>query len=339
MVKVGVVGIGSMGATHLDAYGRLKGARVVAVADLIEDRREGRFVVSGNVKGQAQGGADFRAFRKYADGLDLIADPDLDLVDICLPTPLHARYAAAALAAGKHVLVEKPFARTAREAHALVRAAGRDGKGPFLMCALCMRFWPAWAWLKDAVGRKTYGKVLAASFYRVTSHPGRSFYNDVAASCGALLDLHIHDTDFVQYCFGMPEAVFSRGYSGPTSEIDHVTTQYLYPDLPLVTAEGGWTLAAGYGFTMRYTVNFEHATAVFELGADEPLRLIRKGVSRPVRVREGMGYQHEIAYFVRCIRRGTSPVQAAAASAAASVRLPEAEARSVRTGRVVRVAS
>ena len=125
MLNVGVIGIGMMGSTHLDAYAKTRGVRVAAVADLIEDRREGRTVVAGNVKGQSQGGRDFSAFRKYAEGMDLIADPGLDIVDICLPTPLHARYARAALAAGKHVMTEKPFARTAREADQLVQAAAR----------------------------------------------------------------------------------------------------------------------------------------------------------------------------------------------------------------------
>ena len=85
---------------------------------------------------------------------------------------------------------------------------------------------------------------------------------------GAILDLHIHDTDFVQHCFGKPKAVFSRGYSRPTNAIDHVLTHYLYDDVPLVTAEGGWAMTPGFGFQMQYTVNFERATAVFDPGRE-----------------------------------------------------------------------
>ena len=335
MLNVGIGGIGMMGSTHLDAYAKIKGAKVVAVADLIEDRREGRKTVAGNVKGQSQGGTDFAAFRKYADAMEMIADPDIDIIDLCLPTPLHARYAAAALKAGKHVLTEKPFARTAREAQALVKAAEKSDK--LLMCAMCMRFWPAWAWLKQAIDKQAYGRVLGAQFRRVANHPGGPLYSDGDACGGAILDLHVHDTDFVQHCFGRPKAVFSRGYSSPTNAIDHVLTHYLYDDVPLVTAEGGWAMAPGFGFQMQYTVNFECATAIFDIGAPEPLRLVRNGKSAPVKVKAGMGYQHEIAYFVNCVRTGRRPEVVDPAGAARSVAIVEAEVRSIRSGRPEKV--
>jgi len=261
--RVGIIGIGMMGSTHLDAYSKLDNAEVVAVADLIAERREGRATVGGNVEGQSQGGIDFSAFRKYDEGMKLIADPEIDLIDICLPTPLHADYAIAALASGRHVLTEKPFARTSEQGMRLV-AAAKESKG-LLMCAMCMRFWPGWTWLKERIDDQAYGKVLAAQFRRMTSHPGGSFYSDGEACGGAILDLHIHDADFIQYCFGRPQGVFSRGYARDTSHIDHVTTHYLYDDIPLVTAEGGWALQPGFGFEMQYTVNFEQATAVFDL--------------------------------------------------------------------------
>lgn len=335
MLKVGVIGIGMMGSTHLDAYAKVKGARVVAVADLIEDRREGRRITAGNVKGQSQGGVDFSKFRKYDEGMRLIADPDLDVVDICLPTPLHARYAIAALDTGKHVLTEKPFAINAREAAKLAEAA-RNAK-PMLMCAMCMRFWPAWAWLKDAISKNTYGKTLSAQFRRVASHPGGPFYGNGEACGGGILDLHIHDTDFVQYCFGKPDAVFSRGYSRETDRIDHVVTHYLYVDTPLVVAEGGWSMAPGFGFQMQYTVNFERATAVFDMAAADQLILIASGKRTPVKVKDGMGYQHEIAYFMDCIRKGERPRMVDPASAALSVKIVEAEVRSTRTGKPVKI--
>ena len=333
MLKVGVIGIGMMGSTHLDAYAKLKGAKVVAVADLIKERREGKAVAAGNVKGQSQGGVDFAAFRKYDEGMTLIADAELDIVDICLPTPLHATYAIAALKAGKHVLTEKPFALDGKTADQLA-AAAKTAK-TMLMCAMCMRFWPAWVWLKEAVDKKTFGKVLAAQFRRVTSHPGGPFYGNGDACGGAILDLHIHDTDFIQYCFGMPAGVFSRGYAKDTTRIDHVVTHYLYPQIPLVTAEGGWAMTPGFGFQMQYTVNFEKATAVFDLGAADPLKVIQHGKAKAIKVKAGMGYQHEIAYFVDCIKKGKRPQVVEPASAASAVKIVEAEVKSIKTGKVV----
>jgi predicted dehydrogenase len=335
MIKVGVMGIGMMGSTHLDAYSKLDGVEVVAVADLIQERREGRAKAAGNIEGQSKGGINFAPFRKYEDGMDLIADPDLDVIDICLPTPLHTRYAIAGLASGRHVLSEKPFAINSREATELAEVAA-SAKG-MLMCAMCMRFWPGWTWLKDRVTEKTFGCVLGAQFRRVTSHPGGPFYSDGTSCGGAILDLHIHDTDFIQYCFGLPKAVFSRGYSKETSHIDHVVTHYLYDAIPLVVAEGSWAMQAGFGFSMQFTVNFEQATAVFDLAADSVLTLIQDGEKSSVDLPEGMGYDHEIRYFLDCIAKGEAPSVIDPGSAVTSVRIVEAEVESIRTGQPVRL--
>lgn len=330
MTNVGVIGLGMMGATHLDAYAKHPGARVVAVAERNEDLRHGRRRAAGNIEGQAQGNAQLDAARKYAEGMELIEDPDVDLVDICLPTPLHLEYAAAALKAGKHLLVEKPLARTAADAFALADLAAQAPG--VAMPAMCMRFWPGWDWLKEAVDDRRFGRVLAAHFRRVSSHPQGRFYADGDASGGALLDLHIHDTDFVQYCFGTPDAVFSRGYSHITSATDHVATHYLYKDGPMVTAEGGWAMTAGFPFTMQYTVNFEQATAAFDIAADPKLRVTRGGRTEAVELPGTMGYEHEIGYVLRCIAANEKPKRVTLRDAAASVAITEFELASIRSG-------
>ena len=154
---------------------------------------------------------------------------------------------------------------------------------------------------------------------------------------GAILDLHIHDTDFVQYLFGMPKSVFSTGYSKITSAIDHVVTRYEYENVPLVIAEGGWAMAKGYGFTMQYMVNFDRATAVFDIANAQPLTLIENGKAAPVTLPGGMGYEHEINYFLDCITKGVKPSIVTPESAALSVRIVEAEVKSVKTGRPVKL--
>ena len=92
---------------------------------------------------------------------------------------------------------------------------------------------------------------------------------------GALLDLHVHDTDFINYCLGLPDAVFSQGYKGPSGGLDHVVTNYIFNKLssPLVSSEGSWTMQEGYGFNMSYTANFENGTLSYLLDEDETLKL------------------------------------------------------------------
>ncbi len=335
MINVGVVGLGMMGQTHLEIYATRRDARVVAVSDRREDVLAGKRVAQGNIEGQTSGAADWSAAAKYGDAMELIGDPRVQLVDLCLPTPLHRVYAEAALAAGKHVLVEKPLARTSADAFAIADAA--DASAGIAMPAMCMRFWPGWTWLKQAIADRRYGRVLSAHFRRLASHPGGAFYSSGEASGGGILDLHVHDTDFVQYLFGVPTAVSSRGYTRYTDAVDHVMTSYDFGDGTLITAEGGWTMAAGYGFTMQYTVNFEEATASFDAGGTPRLRVARGGASEDVPLDDGLGYEHEIAYLLDCITHRRRPQRVTLREAATSIAIVEAEARSVASGRPEKV--
>lgn len=141
MIKVGVIGIGMMGNTHLDVYAQNALAEIVAVSDIDPERLSGRARAQGNIDGQAQSRFDLNTVRQYDEGMKLIRDPDVELVDICLPTPLHLKYAQAALRAGKHVMVEKPVARTVRQADRLAHYAAEAAvNGQFAMPGMCMRF-------------------------------------------------------------------------------------------------------------------------------------------------------------------------------------------------------
>ncbi len=154
-VNVAVVGLGFMGVTHIRAYLQTPDARIHAVCDAIRLPVNGVLQgVTGNVtkSGDIDLGAGVRVFTKFEEAL---ADRDVDLVDICTPTPLHPGQAIAALKAGKHVLCEKPLARTSAQAREIVEAEKQSGK--FLMPAMCMRFWPGWSWLKEVVRDRRYG--------------------------------------------------------------------------------------------------------------------------------------------------------------------------------------
>ncbi len=338
-VNVAVVGLGFMGVTHLKAYQKIKGARIVAVCDSVKQPVNGLLSsVSGNIRS-----ADTldlgRSLRVYQQLDALLADPDVDLVDLCVPTPQHVPMAVAALKAGKHVVCEKPLARTAAQARQIVTAA-RTAKG-FLLPAMCMRFWPEWAWLKDAVTDGRYGKVLAARFRRVSETPGwsRDSYFDGAMSGGALLDLHIHDTDFVQFLFGRPTSVFSSGLTRFSGAIDHVVTQYQVANGAVVSAEGTWLMTAGHGFNMCYTINFEKATADFDLtrGADA-LKLFEDGRKpRVVRCKGPDGYSGELRHMIESIQTGKAPTIVTPEDALSAVEICEAEEKSISTGRPVRL--
>ncbi|MBI1368561.1 MAG: gfo/Idh/MocA family oxidoreductase [Planctomycetes bacterium] len=334
MVRIGIIGLGFMGRMHIGAYEKIDGARLVAVADKDEKRAQGDF--SGgwsNVAGAAEK-LDMTGITGTTDFHELITSPNVDMVDICVPTPFHEELAVAALKAGKHVLCEKPLALDSGAAQRIADTAAKS-KGMF-MPAMCMRFWPQWVWLKKAIDEKRYGVVTGAVFRRCASMPP-GWFSKGDLSGGAILDLHIHDTDFVFHLFGKPDAVFSRGYSKTSGKTDHIVTQYLYDKGPrLVSAEGSWCMADGFAFTMRYTVNFEKASVDFDISRENQLILSHAGKSENITL-DGDGYAAELAYFINCINKGEKPTLVTAADAVTGLRILEAEQKSIDTGAPAKV--
>jgi predicted dehydrogenase len=336
-VNVAVVGLGFMGVTHLRVYLALESARVVAVCDAA------RLPVNGVLRGVAGNilkadddivlGPGVKVCRSLEE---VLADPEVDLVDVCTPTPLHPQQSIAALKAGKHVLCEKPLARTSAAAREILRES-EMARG-FLMPAMCMRFWPGWSWLKEVAAARTYGKILAARFRRVSERPGWSrqgTYAGGADTGGALFDLHIHDSDFVNFIFGRPAGVFSTGVIGAADSIDHVVTQYVFPGGPVVSAEGGWLRA--HGFNMSFTIDCELATLDFDLsrGADA-MQVFEKGqVGRTLHYNDADGYGPEIRYMLDCVASARPPAVVDARAGVTALEICEAEEKSIRTGTVV----
>ena len=338
-LKVGVIGLGSMGSTHLDIYSQISEVEVVAVADSIKSRLDGSSRAEGNISGQAQGSIGGLNARKYIDGMELINNTEIDLVDICVGTNLHYIFVKAALAEGKHVLVEKPLARNYLEAKKIVQLATNSSSN--IMSAMCLRYWPAWVWLKVAIESEEYGKCLSLNCRRQTSPPDGAFYSSNKQCGGALLDLHVHDTDFINYCFGVPNAVFSQGYKGPSGGIDHVATQYIYDQSQtpsLVTAEGTWTMQDGYGFNMSYTANFENATACYLLDQNETLKVFKSGYEPElIKLSKGMGYEYEIQAFVNEIMAHKNTNIDLLKQAAESIAIIEAEKASIESCSVIAI--
>jgi predicted dehydrogenase len=337
VVNIAVVGLGFMGVTHLRAYQGVKEARIVAVCDAVRLPVNGVLQgVAGNIKksDDINLGPQVKVYRKLEE---VLSDTEIDLVDLCTPTPLHPEQAIAALKAGKHVFCEKPIARTSASAREIVEVASK-AKG-FLMPAMCMRFWPGWSWLKQVVVEQPYGKVQAARFSRLSEMPGWSKQGTYSAAGadlgGALFDLHIHDTDFIQFLFGKPTRVFSTGVTDAAGSINHVVTQYVYPGGPAVCAEGGWLLSQG--FNMSYTLQCERATLDFDLSrGPDAMRVIEPGKPASVITYEGPdGYGEEVRYVVECAATGRRPSTVTAQDGLTALEICEAEEKSLKTGTIV----
>jgi predicted dehydrogenase len=340
-IGVGVIGLGFIGQTHARAYKSAADdglpCRLVAICDSDERKLEGE-AATGNIamSREREPNALHAEARRYRDPVELIVDADVDLVSICTYTDTHVDLAIAALRAGKHVLVEKPVAVRSSDVRRLADIA--SGSTSLCMPAMCMRFWPGWDWLHDRIQGGDFGAGRAASFQRLGSAPawGSNFYSDATRSGGAMVDLHIHDADFVYWCFGRPRSVEVTGTA------DHFTTVYRFDGGPeYVAAEGGWSLSPGPGspFRMRFMIVFDRAVVDYELGRHPPLLLRRDGRVESIEIAASTGYDGEVRHMVQCIASGRRDLRATLHDAVAVSKLLELESESLALGHAVDVAA
>ncbi len=345
MVGIGIVGIGFMGMIHYLAARKLSGGQVVAVCSRDARKLAGDWTsIQGNF-GPRGAQMDLSGQSRYADVAELLADPAVDLVDICVPNDEHAKLAIRALEAGKHVLVEKPIALTASDADAMVAAARSSGK--LLMVGHVLPFFPEFAYAAEAVRSGRYGKLKAAHLTRVISRPDWSTgITNADRSGGPAIDLHIHDTHFVGLVCGVPKAVHSRGVVEGEAVV-HLSTQYLYdePNLAVSSVSGAIT-QAGRPFAHAFEFYLEEATIVFEFAnlAGEghvamPLSVILPNgtVERP---QLGSGdpvdaFSDELQVAVEAVASGKPAPQLAGELARQALLICQAEVQSVKSGKVV----
>lgn len=306
-IGVGIIGLGFMGRTHLAAYQAAAVAghpvRVAGICDRVDVRHARAAASPPGVVDPLAGPPLPPDARWFDDAEALLYDDRVDLVSICTPTDSHVALASAALRAGKDVLLEKPVALRSADVRALLDVARQSTA--LCMPAMCVRFWPAWLWLKERIAEGSFGRLQSLTLQRLAARPSWStaFYQDTSRSGGALIDLHIHDADFVLWCLGSPRSVLTHGSP------DHFTTVYRFADGPAhVLAQGCWAHAAGTPFRMRFTAAFERATAEFDLSRAPQLLLSRDGASRAVPMSVLTGYDGQVRHMLGCLRGQEAPL-------------------------------
>jgi predicted dehydrogenase len=292
MFQIGLLGLGFMGRRHIEAYRSLPGVEVVT-------RTSARF-----------------AHLQDPDALyeAMIGDPELDALDICLPTALHAPLTIAAMDAGKHVLCEKPMALTV-EACGRMLEAGKRNNGVVLMVAHVLRFWPAYRVLHEAVVGKTYGATRSARFARRSGLPSWGpWLLRPEESGGAPLDLLVHDYDQALWLFGAPESVTARTVGSPNV----IEASLRYPGGLEVAVAGGW-----YTDNVPFAMEFDLLASEGELRyANDHLQLRRPPAApTEIALSQEDPYATQLAYFIDCCRNGHAPAECPPESSAKAVEL------------------
>ncbi|MSR30449.1 MAG: Gfo/Idh/MocA family oxidoreductase [Gemmataceae bacterium] len=341
MVRIGLAGIGFMGMIHYLGSQRVKGAKVTALSSRDEKKLSGDWRgIQGNF-GPPGAKMNLNKIKKYQRYEDMLADPDIDLIDICTPTHLHPGMAIAALKAGKHVLVEKCIALNTKEADAMVRAAKTSGK--LLMVAHVLPFFPEFAFLENVIRTEKYGRLLAAHFVRVISQPDWSGdIGDSGKTGGPAIDLHIHDTHFIGLIAGVPGRVFSNGLANPDGSVQFLSTQYLYGDNgPVITCDSGALAMKGRPFAHGFEVYLEKATLVYH-SSSQPLTVFTQDGKSHTPKLAGSGdpieaFTREIQAAVNGVRDGMEPPLLSGQLARDALVLCHKECQSVLKGKMVLV--
>ncbi|WP_256759256.1 Gfo/Idh/MocA family protein [Cohnella sp. WQ 127256] len=332
MLKIGLIGVGFMGKTHLENYIRLaqEGAQiqVVAICDADESKLNGGGA-AGNID-TSSSTIDYSKFNKYTSVESMLAAEQLDVVDITLPTFLHRAIAVQCLDAKVHVLCEKPMALNAEDCEAMIQAAEANGKQ--LMIGQCLRFWPAYVYLKDLVDNDTFGNAVSGYFYRGGSTPSWGpWVLEKEKGGGALMDMHVHDTDAIHWLFGKPEAVSCNGRNMiPGSGYDIASTSYRYEDGKIVNAHVDWTLQGDFGFEMGFKVNFERGNVQFT--GDSVKVNPNEGAGFNPELSADMGYYFQLKYFVETLLEEKPFLTATPRSTMGSIDIIEAELASADNG-------
>jgi predicted dehydrogenase len=324
-----IVGAGFMGSAHAANYASLGDrVRVKSVVGLSPERAA---QVARTV--DASSGVDLAA---------VLGDPEIDAVDICLPTPLHREAAEQAFAAGKDVFLEKPLALTAEDAEAIVAAAA--GSGRIFMVGLVLRFWPEYVALHRLVERGDLGRPRAVFAQRLSPPADwADWLRDRAQSGGTAIDLMIHDFDQMNALLGTPRSVYA---SEP--EPGHVHAVVEYADGGSGIAEGSMAMPRSYPFSSDIRVLGERGVAEYafsaapvegegNIGASSSARGLRiHPVEAEMHVEEVASadpWGPEIEYFVSCLEQGRQPDQGTGEQALWALKVSLAANRSLASGR------
>lgn len=348
MERIGIIGIGFMGMIHYYGIQRGSGSEVVAICTRDPKKLQGDWTsIQGNF-GPRGGNEDLSNIRKYDQIDEFLADEEIDLVDICLPTHLHKSVSMASLNAGKHTLLEKPIAIDIDDANEIVALADQTDKE--FMVAHVLPFFAEYAYAKQLVESGEYGELLAAHFKRIISKPSWSRdLADIEKSGGPGIDLHIHDTHFIQLLCGVPDAVFSQGKMAGGNFVDFLTTQYIYNDKELtVSCASGAISQKGRAFSHGFEMFLEKATLLFDFStlAGEPstampLTLITEdGSVEQVDLGEVDpidAFTAEIQYAVDAISNNEEPTALSGVGARDALLLCYKEAESVKSGEIVTI--
>jgi len=333
MFDVAIVGAGNMASMHGRGYLNLPNVRVVGVMDTNRERGERLAGLGGT---------------RYFDDFDMMMrETKPDVVDVCTPTPFHADYVCRAAAyKPRGVVVEKPMALTTADCERMIQAC--DSAGVPLFVAHVLRFFPEFATAKAQVDAGAVGHVAAVRTRRGGPCPRGTdnWFAKLAMSGGCILDLIIHDFDWLRWTFGEVERVFAKGVAASSPEVDEVERDYALVTLRFASGavahvEGTWADPGGFKVGLEIAgdeglleYNFNQPAGAPLVSALAESDSSRAAVPIPESPTAVNPYQAELAHFLDSLERDV-PAMVTGRDGLEAVKIGVAAIESVRTGQVV----
>lgn len=326
-MKVGIVGVGFMGATHASGWADTP-AQIIGF--------------TAETQQEAEALAKQYHVKVYPD-LDSML-PDVEVVDICSPTHLHHEMILKAAAAGKHIVCEKPLARTAKQAQEAVEACKKAGIQ--LLVAHVVRFFPEYALTQSAVASGQIGKLAVLRLHRGSYRPKKpagNWFLDEAKSGGILMDLMIHDYDYARWVAGDVETVSARRVteSHPDAPIDYGLVILGHRSGAISHIAGSWAYPPPT-FITRFEIAGDRGLIEFDSEATAPIHnlILKTGgsdapdVGLPASPVSESPYTTQIKEFYAALADG-KPTRVSATDGLASVQIAEAAIQSAQSGQPV----
>jgi predicted dehydrogenase len=296
VVKLGLIGCGGISRAHINAYRSLADrVKVVAVADIVESRAKSAAEATG-------------AEAYYLDYRKILERRDIDAVDMCLPHDLHAKVTVEAAEAGKHVLCEKPIARTLREADQMIEAAKRNNVK--LMIAENYRFIPEVEAARVLINQGVIGKVFLgktdfSAFPEDLAQSGWKLYAERVGG-GVVIDSGIHYVDLMRWLLGEVEAVVAFTNHLIRLEITGEDTGCI-----LFRHRSGAISVLALTWAVRHTGEeflFKVYGSEGTLACSTCLTLYKEGGARRIEVKSRDSFTAEIEHFINCVEKDETPL-------------------------------
>ncbi|WP_134682607.1 Gfo/Idh/MocA family protein [Brevibacillus migulae] len=329
MHHVLVVGAGTMGSVHARSFARMENVKLAGIVD-----------IRANIVGPLAESLQTQAFASYEEAMAALER--VDIVDICLPTDLHKTYVLKAAAAGKHVICEKPLAGNLADAQEMIDfCRERNVK---LFVGHVLRFFPEYVQAKRLVDSGAIGEVAMVNTFRGGIFPTawKDWYADVKISGGLILDMIIHDFDFLRWCFGEVERVYAKSMIGRTfARMEYALVSLRFANGVIAHIEGSW---AHQGFSMKFELAGKKGVIDYDSRAASPVvSTLRKqeagqgGVAVPESPLRESPYFLELQHFLAAIERETEPL-VTPEDAYKAMEIALAALKSIETGKPVSLA-